>query len=83
MPTRCGTHRELLKGERAAAKFERRRSYEPACSGVVLYLGLDRRYDHLRHHDFVFSQTRTKSSTGFTAAASRLPTRRVTSVLRR
>jgi diapolycopene oxygenase len=50
------THRELLKGHAAAAKFDRRRSYEPACSGVVLYLGLDRRYEHLRHHDFVFSR---------------------------
>jgi phytoene desaturase len=50
------THRELLSGQQAAAKFNRRRSYEPACSGVVLYLGLDRRYEHLRHHDFVFSR---------------------------
>ncbi len=49
------THRELLAGETAAARFERRRGYEPACSGVVLYLGLDRRYDHLLHHNFVFS----------------------------
>jgi phytoene desaturase len=48
------THRELVRGK-AAARFERRRSYEPACSGVVLYLGLDRRYDHLLHHNFVFS----------------------------
>ncbi len=30
-------------------------TYEPACSGVVLYLGLKRRYEHLRHHNFVFS----------------------------
>jgi len=29
--------------------------YEPACSGVVLYLGLDRRYEHLRHNCFIFS----------------------------
>ncbi|MEM6392960.1 MAG: phytoene desaturase family protein [Planctomycetota bacterium] len=29
---------------------------EPACSGVVLYLGLDREYEHLAHHDFVFSR---------------------------
>jgi diapolycopene oxygenase len=29
---------------------------EPACSGVVLYLGLSRRYDHVAHHDFVFSR---------------------------
>lgn len=49
------THRELLAGEKAATRFERGRGYEPACSGVVLYLGLDRRYDHLLHHNFVFS----------------------------
>lgn len=48
------THRELLDG-RPARRFARRRSYEPACSGVVLYLGLDRRYPHLLHHNFVFS----------------------------
>ena len=30
--------------------------YVPACSGVVLYLGLDRQYDHLLHHDFLFSK---------------------------
>jgi phytoene desaturase len=29
---------------------------EPACSGVVLYLGLDRGYEHLAHHSFVFSR---------------------------
>jgi len=49
------THRELLNG-RVGAAFERRRKYEPACSGVVLYLGLSKRYDHLAHHDFVFSR---------------------------
>jgi len=50
------THRELLAGEPASRRFERRRRYEPACSGVVLYLGLDRAYPHLLHHNFVFSQ---------------------------
>jgi phytoene desaturase len=50
------THRELLSGEPAAKRFERRRKYEPACSGVVLYLGLDRAYDQLAHHNFVFSR---------------------------
>jgi phytoene desaturase len=50
------THRELLAGTSAARHFEHKRSYEPACSGVVLYLGLNRRYDHLAHHDFVFSR---------------------------
>jgi diapolycopene oxygenase len=49
------THRDLLGGK-AAKRFARRRSYEPACSGVVLYLGLDRRYDQLLHHNFVFSR---------------------------
>ncbi len=51
------THRELLARPAGTARqFERRRRYEPACSGVVLYLGLDRRYDHLLHHNFVFSR---------------------------
>jgi phytoene desaturase len=50
------THRELLQGTHAAREFENARSYEPACSGVVLYLGLKKRYDHLAHHDFVFSR---------------------------
>ncbi len=49
------TFRELIGGETARA-FDRRRRYEPACSGVVLYLGLKKRYDHLLHHNFVFSQ---------------------------
>lgn len=49
------THRDLLGGTKAARRFERRRRYEPACSGVVLYLGLDRAYEHLAHHNFVFS----------------------------
>lgn len=49
------THRELITGP-AAARFEQRRDYEAACSGVVLYLGLNRRYEHLAHHDFVFSR---------------------------
>jgi diapolycopene oxygenase len=49
------THRELLDGA-VASRFERRRKYEPACSGVVLYLGLKERYEHLAHHDFVFSR---------------------------
>jgi diapolycopene oxygenase len=50
------THRELLAGTSAARRFEKRRRYEAACSGVVLYLGLERRYEHLLHHNFVFSR---------------------------
>jgi diapolycopene oxygenase len=49
------THRELINGD-IGAKFEKRRGYEAACSGVVLYLGLKKRYDHLAHHDFAFSR---------------------------
>ena len=49
------TYRELVGGE-AARKFDKERDYEPACSGVVLYLGLKKRYEHLAHHCFVFSR---------------------------
>ena len=49
------THRELLDTD-LQRRFERRRRYEPSCSGVVLYLGLSRRYEHLAHHGFVFSR---------------------------
>jgi phytoene desaturase len=49
------TYRELVGG-REGERFLKRRNPEPACSGVVLYLGLDRGYDHLLHHDFVFSR---------------------------
>jgi diapolycopene oxygenase len=48
------THRELLSDLRPASSVQRR-SFEPACSGVVLYLGLRERYEHLLHHNFVFS----------------------------
>ncbi len=49
------TYRELVGGA-VADKFDRKGEYEPACSGVVLYLGLNKRYEHLAHHDFVFSR---------------------------
>jgi phytoene desaturase len=48
------TYRELVGGK-PAAQFAGRWKSDPACSGVVLYLGLDRAYEHLAHHDFVFS----------------------------
>ncbi len=48
------TYRELVGGKVGQA-YERK-AFEPACSGVVLYLGLNKRYDHLLHHDFVFSR---------------------------
>lgn len=49
------THRELVGGV-PQNRFEKRRSYEAACSGVVLYLGLSRAYPQLLHHNFVFSK---------------------------
>lgn len=49
------TYRELVGGE-AGARFERSRKREAACSGVVLYLGLREAYEHLAHHNFVFSR---------------------------
>lgn len=49
------TYRELLGGE-YARRFDRRSKVEAACSGVVLYLGLKKRYEHLLHHNFVFSR---------------------------
>jgi len=48
------TYQELVGGQ--AARHYARKGFEPACSGVVLYLGLDRRYEQLAHHDFVFSR---------------------------
>ncbi len=48
------TYTDLVRGV-AGARMARR-GWRPACSGVVLYLGLSRRYEHLAHHDFVFSR---------------------------
>ena len=50
------TNRDLLAAPEAKAEQRRIASYyTPACSGVVLYLGLNRRYEHLAHHNFLFS----------------------------
>lgn len=35
--------------------LRRLRRFEPACSGLVIELGLDRTYDQLAHHNFFFS----------------------------
>jgi diapolycopene oxygenase len=48
------TYRELVGGE--VGEHYARKDFEPACSGVVFYLGLNKRYDHVLHHDFVFSR---------------------------
>ncbi|MBX3410609.1 MAG: phytoene desaturase [Phycisphaeraceae bacterium] len=50
------THRDLIGTSEARAQQRTiARDYTPACSGVVLYLGLARRYEHLAHHNFLFS----------------------------
>ena len=46
-------HRRLL-GE-SEWELRRFRRFEPACSGLVLHLGVDREYPHLAHHNFFFS----------------------------
>ncbi len=50
------TFRDLLPDHPESRSFAREDRFEPACSGVVLYLGLRQRYEHLTHHNFVFSQ---------------------------
>ena len=46
------TLRMLLGDQARAQRLEQR---ELACSGFVILLGLDRRYDHLDHHTILFS----------------------------
>jgi len=52
------TMRDLVGNSVPGAQAEQAKiasRYKPACSGVVLYLGLDRQYEHLAHHNFLFS----------------------------
>lgn len=50
------THRHLLDHPAAERRARRLAStYKPACSGLVLYLGLRAPYEHLAHHNFLFS----------------------------
>ena len=48
------TYKELVGGD--TGRRYAKKGFEPACSGIVLYLGLRKRYDHLAHHCFVFSK---------------------------
>jgi diapolycopene oxygenase len=50
------TFTDLLPEHPAARAYSDPNRFEAACSGVVLYLGLRRRYEHLQHHNFVFSR---------------------------
>jgi diapolycopene oxygenase len=46
-------HRELLKA--SPDEMKRLERFAPACSGLVIDLGLDCRYPQLAHHNFFFS----------------------------
>lgn len=45
---------DQLLGEKDYAD-KKREKFEPACSGLVLHLGVDRLYPQLAHHNFFFS----------------------------
>ena len=49
--------RLLGESEGFLRKFRR---FEPACSGLVLHLGMDCEYPHLAHHNFFFSKDPVK-----------------------
>jgi len=51
------TYRDLL-GDQQALEAQRSiaKKYKPACSGLVLYLGLRGQYEQLAHHNFLFSE---------------------------
>ncbi len=51
---------ERLLGEAPRLLRKLQRKYEPACSGLVIDLGLDIRYPQLAHHNFFFSRDQKK-----------------------
>lgn len=53
------TYRRLL-GEDEAFLSRLQKRLEPACSGLVIDLGLDRKYENLAHHNFFFSGNQKK-----------------------
>ncbi|MCP1662151.1 MAG: phytoene desaturase [Methanocalculus sp. MSAO_Arc1] len=52
---------ERLLGEKGPMLDDYRKRFEPACSGYVLHLGVNCRYDQLAHHNFFFSTDPEKS----------------------
>ena len=51
-------YQKLLKED--AGFMKKLERFEPACSGLVLDLGLDCKYDQLAHHNFFFSNDQKK-----------------------
>lgn len=47
-------HEQLL--EAGPQELKKLRRFEPACSGIVLHLGVDRQYPQLAHHNFFYSK---------------------------
>lgn len=47
---------ERLLGERGAMMKRYRYMFEPAASGLVLHLGVNRKYPQLQHHNFFFAR---------------------------
>jgi len=52
---------ERLLGEKGPMLDDYKNRFEPACSGYVLHLGVDKRYEQLAHHNFFFSKDPEKS----------------------
>ncbi len=53
------TYKRLLhEPDHFVNKLEKK--YEPACSGLVIDIGLDRKYESLSHHNFLFSNNPKK-----------------------
>ena len=48
-------YEELLTGHKKLLK-KYKKKFEPACSGLVVHLGLDKEYEQLDHHNFFFSK---------------------------
>ncbi|MBM7605036.1 diapolycopene oxygenase [Metabacillus crassostreae] len=44
------------EAEKNRATMDLKKKYEPTVSGLVLLLGVNKKYDHLAHHNFFFSE---------------------------
>lgn len=51
-------HEQLLHA--SPSELKKLERYEPACSGIVLHLGVDRVYPQLAHHNFFYSSDQTR-----------------------
>ena len=49
------TLEQMLTGETQEYARKHKKQLEPACSGIVLYLGCNKTWPQLKHHDFYFS----------------------------